>query len=235
MAIELRPPLHSVVVSILENGAMVKRAYPTYRWADLARFMTQAFGENKVDYSSLGIVGHSGEDYSVARGNKVYAAHEGIVSHVQDDVSFGTGVEIVNRALHFKTVYWHFMLGSVRVELGEAVDANTVLGQVDNTGFSFGDHLHFGFKVVDENGATLNADNGYRGALDPTPYKVDFIPMFITEADLDLLYRLAFLRAPDAEANFHVGHSLRQVLLDMLDSGEFNERVDALNLLRPKI
>ena len=45
--------------------------------------ITQAFGENKLDYSKLGMVGHNGIDLSVSHCKdghcQVYAAHDGFV------------------------------------------------------------------------------------------------------------------------------------------------------------
>jgi len=56
-----------------------------------------------------------------------------------------------------------------------------------NTGFSTGNHLHLGLKRVDENGKTINKDNGYFGAIDPEPY---FVNEFVLKEKAEILKRL---------------------------------------------
>lgn len=59
---------------------------------------------------------------------------------------------------------------------GIQIKRGDLLGYADNTGLSTGDHLHFGLKpVLSANEApftwtTVNPNNGYLGAIDPTPY-----------------------------------------------------------------
>jgi len=58
----------------------------------------------------------------------------------------------------------------VLVGVGDEIKAGKLIGQADNTGaYTTGDHLHFGLKQT-FNGATINKDNGYNGAIDPAPY-----------------------------------------------------------------
>ena len=46
---------------------------------------------------------------------------------------------------HAKTIYWH-LIKEIPVKVGQKVQAGDVVGYADNTGFSTGDHLHFGLK-----------------------------------------------------------------------------------------
>lgn len=55
------------------------------------------------------------------------------------------------------TTYCHMRYGSVKVKVGDIVEAGTVLGTKGTTGYSTGEHLHYGVKV---NGSWV----------DPKPY-----------------------------------------------------------------
>lgn len=99
----------------------------------------------------------------------------------------------------FKTIYWHFcdptkepkfaspIYKTIGANSGRnlSVKAGDLLGYANSTGFSNGDHLHLGLKPIiagkeptsgdapDVNiGAWQNVEqnNGFLGAIDPTPY-----------------------------------------------------------------
>lgn len=63
-------------------------------------------------------------------------------------ISHGNGVE---------TVYMHLADGSIPVRVGDVVEKGAIIGMVGSTGYSTGNHLHFGIKI-----------NGV--AVDPLPY-----------------------------------------------------------------
>lgn len=130
--------------------------------------------------------GHNGLDVRAYRWQPIYAAHDGIVTEVQTEVSRGLGIGIVssekryfsetNKADHYKTRYWHLI--SLDVHKGDKVKVGDFIGYADSTGFSSGDHLHFELKPVTilewENGLPIYNNtlqrNGMLGAVDPTPY-----------------------------------------------------------------
>lgn len=136
--------------------------------------MNQPFGVNFLDfYQQWGLRGHNGVDLRATTGFKCYAAHAGVVTfaRVYDDGGLKPmqHIEITDFKNQFKTVYLH--LEGIFVKEGKEVVAGECIGLCDNTGkYTTGDHLHFGLKLVDKDGNSLNMNNGYSGAIDPTPY-----------------------------------------------------------------
>lgn len=145
----------------------------------------QGFGENPEMYSDPkygGIKGHNGVDFFAQHGTPVYATHDG-VCYPEIDSSGGNGVVIrTNQTfdyndtqVYFKTIYWHLVQDDAVVKTGTSVKNGDLIGYADNTGASTGDHLHFGLKPQawnEANWAFYNPEqnNGYNGAIDPTPY-----------------------------------------------------------------
>jgi len=150
----------------------MKLIYPT------SGNINQKFGANPQFYADPkygGIKGHNGIDFLTNHGWTIYATHDG-TAYYEIDSSGGCGVVIVSKDGTYKTIYWHLCDGSepqfkspiegkgkVQVETGD------IIGYADNTGASTGDHLHFGLKML-KDGAVLNYDNGFNGAVDPMPY-----------------------------------------------------------------
>ena len=132
--------------------------------------VNQPFGVNFVDfYTILNLKGHNGVDFKTKTGCACYSAHDGVVIFSGKGSDEGVGVEIWDTVQNIKTIYWH--LESSCVKKGSVVKAGQLIGRCDNTGFyTTGDHLHFGLKRVDRNGNTININNGFKGAIDPTPY-----------------------------------------------------------------
>lgn len=133
--------------------------------------VTQSFGRNYVNfYTNLGLKGHNGIDFRARRGCPIYASHDGKVTFSGTDGGGGVAVYLLNEQEHYQTVYYHLL--ETKVSNGEQVKAGQIVGLADNTGqYTTGDHLHFGMKFLDENNFnTLNRDNGYKGAVDPSQY-----------------------------------------------------------------
>ncbi len=150
---------------------------------------SQGFGQNAGMYADLkygGIKGHNGIDFYVGHGKPVYATHDG-TAYFEIDPSGGCGVVIVGDEMFDfgpngvgfpKTIYWHLCWGKLEPQFKSPmedkgkvkVQNGDLIGYADNTGASTGDHLHFGLKVVDGGGSTMNKNNGYLGAIDPNPY-----------------------------------------------------------------
>ena len=137
-------------------------------------WLTQLWGENRVDYSKVGLKGHNGYDFAAWNGTPVYHSgnYRGIMK-TEVDAQGGIGVDIYSDTpqidgYRIKLRYWH--LKSVVGWDGRDISPGELIGFADNTGFSSGDHVHFGLKLIGDNDETLNGGNGYWGALDLTPY-----------------------------------------------------------------
>ena len=131
-------------------------------------FVTQPFGYNWVDfYYKLGMLGHNGLDFKAKDGCPTYATHSGKAFNVDDKP--GLGVKIYDYENGFRTLHYH--LKSSVIKDGQDVHVGQLIGYCDNTGLmTTGSHLHYDLKLIDKDGNTLNYDNGYRGAIDPSPY-----------------------------------------------------------------
>jgi len=132
--------------------------------------INQPFSANYLDfYKQWGLKGHNGIDFESYTGCKITSAHDGIVTYSGKDPDGGISVEVTNGDI--KTIYYHLQKPEVNIHKGIKVSAGQVIGYADNTGkYTTGSHLHFGMKFVDKDGNTLNKDNGYLGAVDPSPY-----------------------------------------------------------------
>ena len=102
---------------------------------------------------------HSGFDFDGNEGDNVYAAASGVVSQIQNsncpnvypngDPTWGCYVDIKHDVdgdgnYDYTTKYAHLVSGSITVTAGNSVSSNTVIGQLGNSGYSGGAHLHFG-------------------------------------------------------------------------------------------
>jgi hypothetical protein len=92
----------------------------------------------------------------------------------------------------YELEYWHFE-DTMFPDQPYNITARTrflkkgeLVGHVDTTGFSTGNHLHFGLRLVDPKTLQiLNYDNGYKGGVDPIPYlrkKVNHMPQISSQA-----------------------------------------------------
>jgi murein DD-endopeptidase MepM/ murein hydrolase activator NlpD len=116
------------------------------------------------------MLAHNGTDFRTKHGCPVTASHSGIITWAGKDGDGGISVTITSNLVGkgFKTIYYH--LKDVNVAKNETVRAGDLIGWADNTGsMTTGDHLHFGLKEI-YNNETINNNNGYKGAIDPTPY-----------------------------------------------------------------
>jgi murein DD-endopeptidase MepM/ murein hydrolase activator NlpD len=146
---------------------------------DLSGFLgmlSQGFGENPAMYQPLGLKGHNGLDWPTATGTEVYASHDGLLSYTEDAIivsGYNRGRGVTVTGTECKTIFWHLMDSIVPLNGTKYVSTGDLIGHADNTGFSTGSHLHYGLKLL-KDGNVLNRDNGYDGAVDPTPYLVWF-------------------------------------------------------------
>ena len=134
-------------------------------WPTEYRVITQHFGVNPRNYAQFGLPGHDGVDIRAPTGSMVFCVAPGEVFRIHHN-SKGHNYGIHVRVAHqdgYKTVYAH--LQKVLVREGQIVEAGAVLGLANNTGNSFGPHLHI----------TLKREGVRQGRwpyniIDPTPY-----------------------------------------------------------------
>jgi len=91
---------------------------------------------------------HAGIDLSAPEGTPYMAVHAGVVKKAGYDGGFGYAITI-EQPDGTQTVYGHSR--RVLVKAGQHVEAGQVIGEVGNTGASYGTHLHFGFYGADGN------------------------------------------------------------------------------------
>lgn len=135
-------------------------------------YLTQEFGGNPEIYAQFGLKGHNGLDWAAPRGTPLLAVHDGTIQFLTENTDYGTGygkdvrLYFNEDGFTYDCIYAHLdrYEGQPReVKEGE------IIGYTDNTGFSTGDHLHFGMRKL-LNGAVVDYNNGYFGYFDPTPF-----------------------------------------------------------------
>ncbi len=83
---------------------------------------------------------HPGLDIAGKRGSPVYAAADGRVASVRINGGLGKMIT-VDHGFGFKTRYGH--LDKYRVIVGQRINRGDIIGEMGNTGYSTGPHLHY--------------------------------------------------------------------------------------------
>lgn len=95
---------------------------------------------------------HRATDIACPTGTPIYAANSGTVVTSQWHDSYGNYV-LINHGNGIATLYAHM---SARLcSAGQYVEKGSVIGLVGNTGYSFGSHLHFEYRI---NGECVDAE-----------------------------------------------------------------------------
>jgi len=136
-------------------------------WPVDSRQVNQFFGVNADFYAKFGLAGHEGLDLRAPTDANIYAAADGEVYFVGHPDNHPYGLLIRIKHEHggkvYRTIYAH--LHQTFVQVGQKVKAGERIALADNTGNSFGSHLHLTL-VLD--GAQLQ---GYPvGVIDPWPF-----------------------------------------------------------------
>ncbi len=132
-------------------------------WPTDYRTITQHFGANPQNYAQFGLPGHEGVDIRAPSGSNIYAVAPGTVTKVHrlaGEHNYGIHVRVSHQD-GYQTTYAH--LQEAHVEKGNEVNAGQLLGLADNTGNSFGSHLHLTLKK-----AGTKFENWPRNIIDPT-------------------------------------------------------------------
>lgn len=122
----------------------------------------------KKKYEEWGIVGHNGIDFGLQEGTEVLACDEGTVIQAGDNGDFGISITIKHS--WGMSIYAH--LQSFGVLVNDQVKKAQVIGASGQTGFTTGQHLHFGIQPTNP-----DTNNGYLGYVNPTPYLKETSPL----------------------------------------------------------
>ncbi len=140
---------NSYISSLPNSGAAF--VGEDFIWPTTSNRITQHFGNNN----------HGGVDIGAPAGSPIYAAASGTVqvaAYHQHKYSYGNYV-VLDHGGGIKTLYAH--MTSYTVSAGQTVNQGDVIGYVGNTGYSFGNHLHFEVRV---NGSRVNPMGYYHQA-----------------------------------------------------------------------
>lgn len=96
---------------------------------------------------------HAATDIAAPHGTQIFASNGGIVLRAEWHDSYGYYV-LIDHGNGISTLYAHMSL--LNVSAGQAVTQGQVIGFVGNTGYSFGAHLHFEYRI---NGERVDAMN----------------------------------------------------------------------------
>ena len=181
------------------NNTLMK-IYFAIQGTDIA----QGFGKDKTAssliplYNSLGLIGHDGVDertfcknYVVKQGGQCYPIFcdidgYAIITAIYTDVKTGYGIIALDGDNDHKHVWWHFDSIAPGLKIGDRIEGGDLLGVSGTTGFSTGPHLHRGLYSFSE-----PYDNGYHGAIDPTPY---LVPIFINDLISNLTAQIGLMQ-----------------------------------------
>jgi len=142
----------------------------TFRWpVDSPFYCSSNYGYRELTISGRKTCDyHEGIDIPASTGASVYSTAEGEVTSLGYNSGYGTYVVVKHNGLY--SFYAHLLATATYV--GAKVDQSSVIGYVDNTGWSTGPHLHFAFSSC---GSVPGCFND--GSLTPDPCN------YLTEAN----------------------------------------------------
>ncbi|WP_151771279.1 M23 family metallopeptidase [Streptomyces abyssomicinicus] len=125
-------------------------------WVDPVQHykLSASFAQNGGMWASK----HSGQDFAVPTGTKVFAAHEGTVVKAGswgagDGPAYGNAV-VIKHGNGTYSQYAH--LSKVQVSVGEKVNTGEQIALSGNTGNSSGPHLHFEIRTTANYGSAID-------------------------------------------------------------------------------
>ena len=130
---------------------------------DDLEIMVYGFGK-RIDPFYKTPTDHTGMDYSVPEGTRVFATANGTVSFVGRKRGDGN-VVFINHGYGFETMYTH--LDQILVTVGKKVERGDYIGTAGNTGKSMSPHLHYEIHL---NNKPVNPVNFYFADLSPNQY-----------------------------------------------------------------
>lgn len=135
--------------------------YPLTQRYGHVLILTKPDGTKVNVYAQWGLKGHNGVDWGLPSGTVVVSPHDGKVLEAAFDANgYGNYIKIENDTEG--SVLAH--LESINVTVGQHVQEGQQVATSDNTGYSTGAHLHWGYYQKPRNHA-----NGFNGYIDQRP------------------------------------------------------------------
>ncbi|MFC4469135.1 M23 family metallopeptidase [Streptomyces xiangluensis] len=139
----------------VQKAAAAKKA-PKPSWVDPVKKYKLSASFNQA--GNLWNSTHSGQDFAVASGTKVYAAHGGTVVKAGgngggDGPAYGNAV-VIQHGNGTYSQYAH--LSRVQVKVGQIVATDQQIALSGNTGNSSGPHLHFEIRTSPNYGSAID-------------------------------------------------------------------------------
>jgi murein DD-endopeptidase MepM/ murein hydrolase activator NlpD/uncharacterized protein YgiM (DUF1202 family) len=217
----------------LRIGAAVDTGF-RLSWPVDSRRVTQEFGKNPHLYKGFGLPGHEGLDLLAPSGANIYASADGEVYQANHPDNHAYGLQVRIKHAHggkiYHTIYAH--LSRVLVSPGQQVKAGDRIGLADNTGNSFGDHLHLTLKIE---GAQTP---GYpKGIVDPLPYLTQQVVVEdpVVEEPVDLPPSSGVTVYTTNQLNLRARPDINAPVLALLASGEALDALGKADEVRSKV
>lgn len=139
-------------------------------WPTEFRQINQNFGQNPHNYAQFGLPGHDGLDLMAPTGSKIFSVAAGTVRVVNTQANnHNYGIHVrVDHIDGWQTIYAHMQRATVRV--GQPVKGGDQLGLANDTGNSFGSHLHLTLKRRNQSYTDNSGRQWPFNIFDPTPF-----------------------------------------------------------------
>jgi murein DD-endopeptidase MepM/ murein hydrolase activator NlpD len=133
------------VLSVKEPSYPIEKKFPLF-YGGFISYSIPCTGKKTSGFGLRWEKNHYGIDLSGNKGDAIYSSFDGVVRYAKYNKG-GYGNLIVIR--HFnglETYYAH--LSNINVKTGQRIKAGDEIGEMGNTGHSFGDHLHFEVRIL---------------------------------------------------------------------------------------
>jgi hypothetical protein len=146
-------------------------------WPTEYMYVNRFWGCCPEIYAQYGLPGHEGVDIRAYHNTKIFAVAPGYISDIHPIVTnhnYGIFIRVQHQD-DYETTYAHLLSISPGLAIGSPVVAGQELGRANNTGNSFGDHLHLTLK---RHGHTYTDEHGEwpLSIHDPTPFLEPLCP-----------------------------------------------------------
>lgn len=173
-----------MILCPVQNTAVLKQ-----NWVQVRPRISQKFGITPFSdiYKQFGMIGHNGRDYAIPTGTSIFAPIDGETKLKNSyDQGYGMHIRIRNESKKLECVLGH--LSEFLVLSGDSVNTGDKIALSGNTGFSFGAHLHCGFRRLRPSNkdvwswAVEDYDNGYFGYFDHEEFEITWKGTFLKKS-----------------------------------------------------